>query len=378
MPIRPRLEAVLGTPTIAVQSGGLWTDQATGELCPKQHVHWRLTRPTRTPIEHDFLREVRKLATTIAGGDASAVPMVHPLRWAGSVHRKDKPRLARIIAYNPEIEITLAAALGRLRAAADAQPAADLSFPPHRPGNSGQADALDVAAALAVLANDDLDWEQWNTIGLACWRATGGSEAGYAAFAAWSSKSAKFDPRTTRTRWDHFATSPPDRIGAGEPAADDVAGMLEALPGDGGEDDGADGGGGSGSRLDAMIDEMNRRFALANEAGRAMIYQPAFDWVLRRQILLRLRTADLKTMFANRLLTVTVQGTYGPIAMTKSWAEWWLKHPRRRQYLGGVVCDPSRQVPRDLLEPLQRPGRHPRAGEMGSNAAAYRGGDLRQ
>ena len=212
---REKLEAVLGPPTIAMQSGGLWIDQATGELCPKQHVHWRLAQPTRTPIEHDFLREIRGRATALAGGDASAVPMVHPLRWAGSVHRKDKPRLARIVAYNPEVEITLAAALERLRAAAAAQPAADLSFSPHRPGNSGQADALDVAAALAVLANDDLDWEQWNTIGLACWRATGGSEAGYAALAAWSSKSAKFDARTTRARWDHFATSPPDRIGAG-------------------------------------------------------------------------------------------------------------------------------------------------------------------
>ena len=60
------------------------------------------------------------MATAIAGGDASAVPMVHPLRWAGSVHRKHKPRLACIVAYNPEVEITLADALERLRGAAGA------------------------------------------------------------------------------------------------------------------------------------------------------------------------------------------------------------------------------------------------------------------
>src|SRR4029077_4900621 len=87
---REKLEAVLGPPTIAMQSGGLWIDQATGEPCPKQHVHWRMEQRTRTPIEHDFLREIRGRATALAGGDASAVPMVHPLRWAGSVHRKDK------------------------------------------------------------------------------------------------------------------------------------------------------------------------------------------------------------------------------------------------------------------------------------------------
>jgi hypothetical protein len=115
---------------------------------------------------------------------------------------------------------------------------------------------------------------------------------------------------------------------------------------DGGGGPGGGGGGGpgeaTGDPLGAMIDEMNQRFALVNEAGKAVIYQPSFDWVLRRRILLRLRPGDLRTMFLNRKLNVP---TAAGGTVTKTWAEWWLTHPRRRQYLGGVVCDPTNTVP---------------------------------
>jgi hypothetical protein len=82
-------------------------------------------------------------------------------------------------------------------------------------GATATADAFDIAAALAVIPNDDVSWEEWNRIGMAAWRATGGSEEGFAAFEAWSSKSSKHDPTETRKRWDGFKTSPPTIIGAG-------------------------------------------------------------------------------------------------------------------------------------------------------------------
>jgi putative DNA primase/helicase len=50
---------------------------------------------------------------------------------------------------------------------------------------------------------------------MAVWRATGGTEEGFAAFAKWSEKSTKSDPTRTRARWEHFASSPPTQIGAG-------------------------------------------------------------------------------------------------------------------------------------------------------------------
>ena len=222
---RAKIEAVLGPPTVAVASGGMWTDPNSGAAHDKLHLHWRLAVPTRTAIEHDFLRECRKLATTIAGADASNIPASHPIRWPGSWHRKGTPRLACIIAYNPDIEIDWKEALNQLRAAAQDNTGgdnADDGGPQPRHSGEPQADPLDIAAALACIPNDDADWENsddgrpgWNTVGLATWRASGGSPAGYACFAAWSSKSYKFNRGRTEARWAHYATSPPDQIGAG-------------------------------------------------------------------------------------------------------------------------------------------------------------------
>ena len=40
------LSLIIGErPTIALHSGSIWTDPATGELLPKGHLHWRLSGP---------------------------------------------------------------------------------------------------------------------------------------------------------------------------------------------------------------------------------------------------------------------------------------------------------------------------------------------
>jgi hypothetical protein len=83
------------------------------------------------------------------------------------------------------------------------------------PSEEQQADPSRVAAALAVIPNDDLDWESWNRIGMATYAATGGSTAGFAAFDAFSQKSQKYDAATTIERWHHYSKHSPDRIGAG-------------------------------------------------------------------------------------------------------------------------------------------------------------------
>jgi DNA polymerase I-like protein with 3'-5' exonuclease and polymerase domains len=78
-----------------------------------------------------------------------------------------------------------------------------------------QADIERVTAALDAIPNADVGWSEWNRIGMAAWRATGGSEEGYAAFEQWSAKSSKHDAETTRERWQHYFDSPPTEIGAG-------------------------------------------------------------------------------------------------------------------------------------------------------------------
>ena len=81
-----------------------------------------------------------------------------------------------------------------------------------------QADPVRIAAALADISPTGRtapDWEDWNRVGMAVRAATGGNDAGWQAFDAWSAKNGSYDALRTRQRWDHYFTSPPSRIGAG-------------------------------------------------------------------------------------------------------------------------------------------------------------------
>lgn len=111
---RQKLESILGYATIVVASGGIWGNPETGELEDKLHLHWRLNEPTRTQEEHKLLKEARGLATEFVGGDASNKPVVHPIRWPGSWHRKTTPRMSQIIA-NSGNEVDLRDAVEKLR-----------------------------------------------------------------------------------------------------------------------------------------------------------------------------------------------------------------------------------------------------------------------
>jgi hypothetical protein len=82
-----------------------------------------------------------------------------------------------------------------------------------RPNPDAAGAPEDIAAALAQIPNADLSWDEWSTIGMATWRASGGSEAGLAAWTAWSAKSAKHSDAACQERWQHWFRSPPDRIG---------------------------------------------------------------------------------------------------------------------------------------------------------------------
>jgi AAA domain/Primase C terminal 2 (PriCT-2) len=83
---------------------------------------------------------------------------------------------------------------------------------PRVSGNDPYADRDFIAAALAVIANADLSWEDWNRVGLAAHRAT--RSTGFDAFDMWSKKSKKYNDKTTTERWQSFSKSPPDQIGA--------------------------------------------------------------------------------------------------------------------------------------------------------------------
>jgi len=101
--LRQKLEGLLGLATVVVASGGVWIDPETGEIHDKLHLHWRLSEPTLAPDEHAKLRAARNSAALLVGADMTAVPLVHPLRWPGSWHCKDKsaPKPCRILASDP-------------------------------------------------------------------------------------------------------------------------------------------------------------------------------------------------------------------------------------------------------------------------------------
>jgi hypothetical protein len=110
------IEAVLGPATVVVRSGGKWAN-GNGENEDKRHLHWRLNNPATDKESFAKLKRARELATRIADGDHSCIPIVHPMRWPGSWHRKAEPRMCTIEACNPDIEIDLNDALVKLKAA---------------------------------------------------------------------------------------------------------------------------------------------------------------------------------------------------------------------------------------------------------------------
>jgi hypothetical protein len=82
--------------------------------------------------------------------------------------------------------------------------------------NTPEAPAADIKAALELLPNDNVHWTEWTKIGMAAWRASGGSFEGLAAFDSWSRKAGrKYNAAETQERWVHYRKSPPDNIGFG-------------------------------------------------------------------------------------------------------------------------------------------------------------------
>jgi Primase C terminal 2 (PriCT-2)/Bifunctional DNA primase/polymerase, N-terminal len=70
-------------------------------------------------------------------------------------------------------------------------------------------------AELAHAIRNDFGWEDWNTLGMAFWSESKGSEEGFNAFDTLSAKSPRYDPRETAARWVNYHNSPPDRVGKG-------------------------------------------------------------------------------------------------------------------------------------------------------------------
>ena len=89
----------------------------------------------------------------------------------------------------------------------------------------------------------------------------------------------------------------------------------------------------------ALMAEFNSRYMVVCEAGKAMIYEPAYDLALKRRFHTRITFEDFKKLYLNRYIKVGKNQDGAPIR--KPAATVWLNHSDRRQYIGGVTFDPS-------------------------------------
>lgn len=84
-----------------------------------------------------------------------------------------------------------------------------------RPNPDAQRGIKAIRAALKTIPNPARNWDQWCYVGMATWRASGGSDEGLDAWTAWSAKCDAHNDDACLERWRHWFRSPPTRLGFG-------------------------------------------------------------------------------------------------------------------------------------------------------------------
>ena len=267
--------------------------------------------------------------------------MVHPLRWPGTWHLKNEPRLARINECEPGQEVHLEDVLDALEAAANMR-CIPLDDQPHRTnGNVTVAENDDLMAlARAIPNNSAIQWESWNNTGMAFWAASGGSDAGLRAFDAWSAKRDDiYDPETTAARWQHWYTSPPTKLTVGKlvylarQAEPDFRLPSWEKPKDEAEpNDHAS----QAIHVDweqpllEAVEELNAKHFVVTLGGQTVMASIVKDEALNRECLVLSQERDIKLRYRHRHYIVGF--TQNGSEIWKSLGEAWLAHRNRRNY----------------------------------------------
>jgi hypothetical protein len=112
--------------------------------------------------------------------------------------------------------------------------------------------------------------------------------------------------------------------------------------------------------IPGFVKEFNDKYMVVNEAGQCVVYAPLLDPTQRRQRFDRFAFEDLRRLYSNRLeVGFDRKGNL----VLKNAATAWLEHPDRRQFIGGVVFDPSgRRLSNDTLNLWQGFAVEPRPG----------------
>jgi hypothetical protein len=205
----------------------------------------------------------------------------------------------------------------------DRPPAEDRGLEPER--------AEEVRSMLAAL-DPDMIYEEWIRVGMAVHHGLG--KIGFELWDEWSSKGTKYKKGETAERWQSFKRDGGTTLGTLVNMARKAGWLPTATP----EQDFGTG----STRRDqfAVLEDLNEKFFVIEEAGRHFVASEWFDPARRRRTLKRFTFAEFKA----RYLGQTVQNHEGKhIQLAASWLAW----RNRRQYLGGVVFAPTGSVPAD-------------------------------
>jgi hypothetical protein len=392
-----KIAGIIGPATLVVRSGGTWADPDTGELHPKLHAYWRLSEPTTDQAGHDLLAVARHHAALLTGADLTGAAPVHCFRWPGSVHTKDPlhPTPCTIERRDEDAEVDLIEAAERLAEAVEQHGLTRGNGADHGQATRGPLPSLQrVAEVLALVPNDDESYSSpeasynfWLVIGYATYGSTDGSDAGLDAFNTWSAKNSKHDPKENAALWGRIHKAGHVRSGFGSIKRAAERAIIDfprpsagAAPGTGnGSGPGPQpqpqppppplsrapqpgvGPGRPGSQPpqggpklpdgilqpDVVLDVLNRRYALMHEGGNAVIWEEKYDPILKRLYYDRISIGAFKALYNNRLVVVGQNDDGTP--KLKPAGDFWLKHPDRKDYLGGIVFRPEQQVPHDTF-----------------------------
>jgi hypothetical protein len=95
------------------------------------------------------------------------------------------------------------------------------------------------------------------------------------------------------------------------------------------------------SSFEQLAEAANQKYFVVNESGRTVIFQEQTDPHLGRVFYDRLRFADFRNLYCNRLVTVDADKRGQNVR--KPFGAAWLDWPDRRTYPLGVIFDPSDQ-----------------------------------
>jgi hypothetical protein len=97
------------------------------------------------------------------------------------------------------------------------------------------------------------------------------------------------------------------------------------------------------NKLIKRLWELNKKYMVVNEGGKLWVYNDTKDHVLERRIYRAMRYGDVAGLYANELIGASIDNE-GRIRKKPVFEVWW-KHKIRRQFIEGVIFDPSGRKP---------------------------------